>query len=182
MKASPVNPYCIFWDSNSGQVGAWDISTGAPGCLSAFVSEASLANRGCSGLDRVLDRVSITMTNMTNGTTTDLKLTVLDGEGQPLAAWMDKPVVQGTPISLVGLTNTVTGPGTPTYLLTYSGVTGNPKMVFSFDYAGKGPEMCFSLIVDNSATADPFVEMPAQELDNGVPIYNDNTTLIVTPC
>jgi hypothetical protein len=147
-------PNCVWTDSDSGDIVQWNVLTGQPGCGSAtpdFTAtyyEASLLPNLSCGTDAVNSWGDLSVTNVTGGSYTKAKLTILDSNGSPITGWTNVviPRRNGTPtVSLASLPVSTTG-ATPQFELTLQGLspsTGHATLTLS--KTGSAPQLCVGL-------------------------------------
>lgn len=148
VRVDPVNPSCMWINSDGGQIRVFDAFSGANECTANPVitlQPSSFAPRfTCStqnGIDewRSLELVGFAGT----GTPSTVTLTVRNAQGGIVPGWGAKPVEIGEPLDMTGLDVTQSG-SRPTFSFAFGGVTGGniTTATIDLDYAGKGPELC----------------------------------------
>lgn len=163
LRLDSTNPFCAYYTSNTGIMGTIDLRTRNANCLSTSVIETDLMEKPpttCSGKPAVLSRESLTVTDITNGTASTLLLTVISADGELIDGWSGIPLNVGESISLMNLTNDLTGPN-PSYSVVFVNATGAPAVSLQLSYAGPAEELCFVATSSKPAGTNPFMPFVA---------------------
>ena len=158
LDADPNNPNCIFWNSDPGNIGLFDATSGAPSCSSnpiMTVQPSQFAPRVVCTTSGGIDRWSnLTLTAVNGGgTATAIKFTVRTSDGSAIPGYVDVPITIGTPIDLSGLAVAVSG-ARPSFNVSFTGVTGSITSAdFDISYDGRGPEMCLNTVLNNASVS-----------------------------
>lgn len=183
-RQDPDNPYCIYYDFDTGAVGSFDARTGKVGCTGTGLSEFRMTGTEtttCSGKSVVATRESLTVVRVINGTAANMVLSVLNDDGAAVPGFVDVNVTIGTPVSLLGLTPNISG-SNPSFNLN-GDYSSTAVLEILFQYEARTMELCFNATTasSNATTAVPFT---VTSYGNGTaePIYpNSDTALDVCP-
>jgi hypothetical protein len=150
----PLNPACLWMNTDAGYIYNFDAYTGADGCSSKPVitlQPSQFAPRyACSTSAGITEWTALRLESIAGGgSSSSVALTVRKTTGGVVPGWSLVPVSVGADLDMTGLDPAVSG-SRPTFSFAFSGVTGTiSTAVIALDYKGKGPELC----VDTVATS-----------------------------
>lgn len=161
VEVDPENPACLWANSDDGTLKNYDAYTGQPGCSTNPVitlQPSQFAPRyACSTQQGIDQWTTLRVSNLTNtaGSSTEtaqaITLTVRNGSGQTVSGWVNKPVTLGQTLDMTGLDTGLSG-SRPTFSFAFSTVSaGLAKATIALEYKGKGPEICSTVVVKNTA-------------------------------
>lgn len=154
--------------------------TGKAGCPGTGLSQFTITNQvdtTCSGKEVVRSRESLTIVSVTNGTATNLALTVF-GDSGAIDGFVDVPMTIGQPLSLTALTPNVSGSDPKFYL--NGNFTGTPTLEILLTYEAAPPELCFGATTSATTNASS-VPFTASVYQNGTePNFPTANTLLNT--
>lgn len=185
LQTDPTNPTCVYYTTDGGYMGTFDIYSGSPGCRVVALPESTFTDKydtSCSGKPSIVERRSLRALNVTGGTVSGLKLTVTTSTGQPIANWTGIDLIPGAPLDLTSLTMDITGMAAQ-YLITFvAPVNGTPNVALELVYRGPGPELCMSVILNaNQSSAIPVLAQTINKESNPV-ITSFNRTIDTHVC
>ena len=156
LRADPNNPTCIWYNSDPGRIGLFDAYTGQTECTanpvitlqpSAFAPRFVCQSSG--GIDRWVS-FEMTAINGTDPVTTQ-SLTMRTGNGEIVPGWVNLPILINEVLDMSGLDVDDTG-ARPTFNIGFNLTSGTlDSAEFEVVYAGRGPELCVDLTLDNTA-------------------------------
>lgn len=178
----PAIPNCMWTNGDAGQITTFNATTGVPGCSLAYPMvempySAVVPRMACNEDGRVIqwDRIIFTVPSALSYS--DLRVTVLDTAGSPIAGWVDKTITSAGVLDMSGLSVTDTGTR-PTIQVSAGAVEGNllDDLTAVVRFAADAPELCVTL---KAAQVCPNVT-PGQG-DLSVPNGLIQATAVTTP-
>ena len=170
MRVDPANTWCLWSNSDSGQIVTFSPQTGASPCappLPAVIVPyaAAVPRMGCTDAGRVVSWGSLTITPPGVEPIAQARVTVQDSGGHAIDGWTDLiPNSQGL-IDLTTLTVAETGLR-PTYEVYYQDASDPSGTTGTFTYSAVAPQMCVGVKtlatcptgVGNGASVFPYSE------------------------
>lgn len=162
--ADPSIPNCLWTNGNQGQITTFNGITGLSGCSLDYpvveMPYTAVAPRlACNEEGRVLTWESIVFDAPEGIDPTDLKVTMLDSDGAPIAGWVDVSPDASGRLDMGSLTVETTG--TKPTIQVNAGTVAEAllaQLTATVKFEAESPELCFDLV---AKTTCPEVIDPA---------------------
>lgn len=152
IQADPTNGNCMWTNGDGAQITNFTADTGKPGCVSEIPTvkmpyTATVPRMSCSDNGRVLAWDSISFVVPTGLNAADLKVTILDSNGNEITGYVDRTVDANGKLDLTGLTVNETGTQ-PTIKVTAGKVDSAllSQLTANVKFKADNPELCFQLV------------------------------------
>ena len=149
MRVDPANTWCLWTNSDAGQIVTFSPQTGASPCEPPIPAvtvpyAAAVPRMGCTDAGRVVSWGSLTITPPGTEPIDQARVTVQDSGGHAIANWTGlTPNSQGV-IDLSTLTVAETGLR-PTYEVYYADASAPGGTTGTFTYSAVAPQMCIGV-------------------------------------
>lgn len=165
--ADPSIPNCLWTNGNQGQITTFNGKTGLPGCSLDYpvveMPYTAVAPRlACNEAGRVLTWESIVFDSPAGIDPTDLKVTMLDSDGAPIAGWVDVVPDASGRLDMGSLTVETTG--TKPTIQVNAGTVDEAllaELTAVVKFEAESPELCFDLVA--KASCPDFIPAPGDQ-------------------
>ena len=149
MRVDPANTWCLWSNSDQGQIVTFSPQTGASPCAPPIPAvivpyAAAVPRMGCTDVGRVVSWGSLTITPPGTEPIDQARVTVQDSGGQAISGWSDLTPDSHGFIDLSTLTVAQTGLR-PTYEVYYADASDPGGTSGTFTYSAVAPQMCVGI-------------------------------------
>ncbi|MFM7030324.1 MAG: hypothetical protein ACKOWK_04570 [Micrococcales bacterium] len=152
IQPDPTNTNCMWTNGDGAQITNFTADTGKPGCVSEIPTvqmpyTATVPRMSCSENGRVLTWDNITFTVPAGLNASDLKVSILDSNGNEITGYVDRTVDANGKLDLTGLSVSQTGTQ-PTIKVTAGKVDAAllSQLTAKVKFNADNPELCFQLV------------------------------------
>jgi CshA-type fibril repeat protein len=142
----PLNPSCLWSNSDTLGIKLFDAFTGLEGCNSTitdFSPSALVPRMGCSPTGSVQGWVNFELTGPASTSYSSARLTVLDSSGNIIPGWVDIPITNANSrkVDLSTLSVSLTGQK-PKFRVSVASVGSSVELKAKITTVGDAPELC----------------------------------------
>jgi hypothetical protein len=142
---------CMWTNGDAGQITTFNATTGVPGCASGTPSvelpyTAVVPRMSCQEIGRVVQWENISFDTPAGISNTDLRVTVIDTDGNPVTGWIDRIPSSSGVLNMAGLSVAETGTR-PTIRVEAGDVEGSllDDLIADVKFRADAPELCLTL-------------------------------------